>query len=63
LKGAVDGGLHVPHNNQRFPGFFKDSEGSSYDASVHRDRIMGTHVDNYMAHLKDDAEASKLQFS
>jgi large subunit ribosomal protein L5e len=21
LKGAVDGGLYIPHNNKRFPGF------------------------------------------
>jgi len=24
LKGAVDGGLNVPHSSNRFPGYFKD---------------------------------------
>jgi len=26
LKGATDGGLYVPHNNKRFPGFTKSKE-------------------------------------
>jgi len=49
LKGACDGGVYVPHNTKRFPGFTKDSDSSNYDAGVHRDRIFGVHVDNYMA--------------
>lgn len=26
LKGATDGGLHVPHSVNKFPGFSKDKE-------------------------------------
>jgi large subunit ribosomal protein L5e len=57
LKGATDGGLYIPHNTKRFPGFLKNTDsGDSYDAAVHRDRIFGKHVDNYMASLKEDSQ-------
>jgi len=49
LKGAVDGGLYVPHGTGRFPGNTTDGEASEYNTEVHRDRIFGVHVDNYMA--------------
>lgn len=62
LKGAVDGGLDIPHSNKRFPGY--DGESDKYDASAHRSRIMGSHVSNHMQHLMDDDEdAYKRQFS
>lgn len=48
LKGACDGGIYVPHNTKKFPGYTSDSDSSNYDAKVHRDRIFGVHVDNYM---------------
>lgn len=32
LKGATDGGLYVPHNNKRFPGFSKEEEKETYNA-------------------------------
>lgn len=32
LKGATDGGLYVPHNNKRFPGFHKEEEKAAYNA-------------------------------
>jgi len=55
LKGACDGGLYIPHNTKRFPGFFKDNEGNEeYKANVHRDRIFGVHVDKFMEMLKKD---------
>lgn len=64
LKGACDGGLYVPHSTKKFPGFTKDQDSSSYDAKVHRDRIFGCHVDNYMTSLKEDSpEDFALQFS
>lgn len=31
MKGAADGGLDVPHNEKRFPGYDRDSK--SYDVS------------------------------
>lgn len=51
MKGAVDGGVAVPHRPNRFPGFNKDKD--SLDAKVHRDHIFGKHVANYMKEMKD----------
>jgi len=56
LKGAVDGGLYIPHSSGRFPGNFTDGDNKEYNTEVHRDRIFGVHVDNYMAQLKEDDE-------
>lgn len=56
MKGACDGGLHIPHSANKFPGNVKDGENQSYDAQVHRDRIHAVHVDNYMEVLKEDNE-------
>jgi large subunit ribosomal protein L5e len=53
LKGAVDGGLNVPHTENKFPGFFKGDDETTYDAAVHRDRILGVHIDNYMGSCAD----------
>jgi large subunit ribosomal protein L5e len=62
MKGAVDGGIDVPHSEKRFPGF--DAESKEFNASVLRDHIMGTHVANYMRQLMDeDEDAYKRQFS
>lgn len=65
LKGAVDGGLNIPHNTKRFPGFSKDADkNETYDAEMHRERIFGVHVDNYMKELKEnDPEDFEKQFS
>lgn len=63
LKGAADGGLYVPHNNKRFPGFSVKDDKETYDAKAHRDRIFGVHIDKYMAKLKKNGEdALKRQF-
>jgi len=62
LKGAVDGGLDMPHSQKRFPGFDKDS--GELDAEVHRKHIFGGHVSDYMRELQDeDEDAYKKQFS
>merc|ERR1719215_1260702 len=57
LKGAVDGGLHVPHNTKNFPGYKpaedKGAEGE-YDAEAHKDRIFGTHVKEYMEMMQEE---------
>lgn len=34
MKGAVDGGLNVPHSLKRFPGY--DTEAKKFNADVHR---------------------------
>ncbi|XP_022151989.1 60S ribosomal protein L5-like isoform X1 [Momordica charantia] len=46
LKGALDGGLDIPHSEKRFAGFSKD--GKQLDAEVHRKYIFGGHVAAYM---------------
>lgn len=62
LKGAVDGGLNIPHSVKRFPGYNKEK--SEFKADVHRRHIMGVHVADYMKLLKgDDEDAYKRQFS
>jgi large subunit ribosomal protein L5e len=52
LKGAADGGLDVPHSEKRFPGYDRDSK--DYDAAMHRERIFGGHVSEYMEYLVEE---------
>jgi len=62
LKGAVDGGLSIPHSVRRFAGY--DEEGKKLNADVLRKYIFGGHVASYMAHLQEeDADAFKRQFA
>jgi len=62
LKGAVDGGLDIPHNEKRFPGY--DNDAKEYDAEFHQSMIMGTHVSDYMEHLlEQDEDRYKEQFA
>jgi len=62
LKGAVDGGLDIPHSMKRFPGY--DSESKEFNAEVHRKHIFGQHVADYMRQLaEEDEDAYKRQFS
>merc|ERR1712038_659471 len=49
LKGAVDGGLDIPHSEKRFPGY--DSESKELNADVHRQHIFGLHVAEFMKHF------------
>jgi large subunit ribosomal protein L5e len=61
LKGATDGGLDVPHSEKRFPGYDRDAK--TYDAEVHKERIFGEHVAEYMRYLiEEDATKYKTQF-
>lgn len=61
LKGATDGGLDVPHSEKRFPGYDRDAK--EYDADVHKERIFGEHVAEYMRYLiEEDASKYKTQF-
>ncbi|KAF2774208.1 hypothetical protein EJ03DRAFT_332702 [Teratosphaeria nubilosa] len=62
MKGASDGGLHVPHSEKRFPGY--DIESKELDAETLRKYIFGGHVAEYMETLADDDEERyKSQFS
>lgn len=56
MKGACDGGLHIPHSARRFPGYKKSGEKENYDPKVHRDRIYGVHVATWMKKLQEDNE-------
>ncbi|KMT03260.1 hypothetical protein BVRB_8g198030 [Beta vulgaris subsp. vulgaris] len=58
LKGALDGGLDIPHSDKRFAGFSKD--GKQLDAETHRKYIYGGHVAGYMRTLMED-EPEKYQ--
>ena len=62
MKGAVDGGLDIPHGVKCFPGYDKDDK--ALDADELRSRIFGEHVADYMRKLKDEGEDEKytLQF-
>merc|ERR1711920_546426 len=67
LKGAVDGGLHIPHSVKNFPGYKEPEERGGeyeYDAPAHLERILGTHVQEYMEMLQEeDPERYKVAFS
>ncbi|CAH8382852.1 unnamed protein product [Eruca vesicaria subsp. sativa] len=58
LKGALDGGLDIPHSDKRFAGFNKENK--QLDAAIHRNYIYGGHVSNYMKMLNED-EPEKFQ--
>jgi len=52
LKGAADGGLDIPHSEKRFPGYDRDAK--EYDAEMHKERIFGGHVAEYMEYLEEE---------
>lgn len=52
LKGAADGGLDIPHSEKRFPGYDRDAK--EYDVDMHRERIFGGHVGEYMEYLEEE---------
>lgn len=52
LKGASDGGLDIPHNEKRFPGYNRDAK--EYKPEVHRQRIMGITMGAYMCELQEE---------
>merc|ERR1712113_1055136 len=57
LKGAVDGGLHIPHSTKNFPGYKPAEEkgqDAEYDAEAHKSRIFGEHVKEYMEMMQEE---------
>lgn len=61
MKGASDGGILIPHSDNRFPGY--DIETKELDAETLRKYIFGGHVAEYMETLADDDEERyKSQF-
>lgn len=64
LKGAVDGGLDIPHNTRRFAGASKGEEGWELDAGKLRHYIFGGPVADYMRALQEsDEDQFNKQFS
>ncbi|CAI9094590.1 OLC1v1030355C4 [Oldenlandia corymbosa var. corymbosa] len=62
LKGALDGGLDIPHSEKRFAGYGKDSK--ELDTETHRKYIYGGHVAAYMRTLaEDEPERFQSHFS
>ncbi|KAL5220152.1 hypothetical protein ABZP36_024865 [Zizania latifolia] len=62
LKGALDGGLDIPHGDKRFAGYKKDEK--QLDAEIHRKYIYGGHVADYMRSLaEEEPEKFQAQFS
>merc|ERR1711935_1163824 len=52
LKGAADGGVDIPPSEKRFPGYDRDAK--EYDAEMHKERIFGGHVGEYMEYLEEE---------
>lgn len=61
MKGASDGGLHIPHSESKFYGF---TESDGLDSTKLRERIFSKPTIDYMIHLRDnDSEKYEKQFS
>jgi len=58
LRGALDGGLNVPHSDKRFRGY--DTESNEYSAEDGRAYIFAQHVADYMKKMKEE-EPEKYQ--
>jgi large subunit ribosomal protein L5e len=58
LKGALDGGLDIPHNEKRMVGY--DKSGKKMDAEVLSKYIYGGHVEEYMETMQEE-EPEKYQ--
>jgi large subunit ribosomal protein L5e len=55
MKGAVDGGINIPHSETRFFGYNREEK--KLDASLLRKAIFGGHVADYMRKLSDEDSA------
>lgn len=61
MKGAVDGGMNVPHSEKRFPAYSKEE---GFSAELLKEHILGTHVSEYMNYLlEEDEDAYQKHFS
>ena len=56
LKGAVDGGIDIPHNEKRFYMDEDDGDKKIYSAESMRERLLGGGVTEYMEHIKEQDE-------
>jgi len=55
LKGALDGGLSVPHSERRFAGY--NQEEKKLNPDILRKYIFGGHVADYFKHLQSEDKA------
>jgi len=53
MKGALDGGIDVPHSESRFVGYSKEDK--KLDAATLRKYIFGGHIADYMNHLASES--------
>merc|ERR1711988_1032855 len=56
LKGAVDGGMDIPHNEKLFPGYTNEDGQVEYDADMHRSMIFGVMIGEYMSTMQEEDE-------
>jgi len=62
LKGALDGGVKIPHNEKRFVGYEKITK--KYEPDLMRRYIFGAHVSDFMEELEEEEPDSfRRQFS
>jgi large subunit ribosomal protein L5e len=62
LKGALDGGLDIPHNEKRFAGYEQDEK--EFDPEIMRKYIFGGHVGEYMEEMmEEDPEKYAAHFA
>lgn len=52
VKGFADGGVDIPHNEKRFPGY--DREEKSYDPELMKSFVLGGNTADYMRHLQEE---------
>ncbi len=52
LKGALDGGLDIPHSTKRFAGYDKDDK--KFDTELHAQYIMGGIIGEYATELQEE---------
>jgi len=62
VKGAIDGGLYIPHKPTRFVGYNKEEKKLNYD--ILKKHITGAHIAAYMKTLQtENKELFEKQFS
>jgi large subunit ribosomal protein L5e len=62
MKGALDGGLEIPHSDRRYVGY--DEEAKELDTETLKKYIMGGHVAEYMEQMQEEnPEKYKAHFS
>lgn len=60
MKGASDGGMDIPHNARRFPGY--DPDAKTFDADDLKSAIMGARIQEYMDYMEDDDEENYAKY-